>query len=399
VIVVLALLLSLVFATGASGQGEIPPVLDLWVSRPPVPMRADGKTHLVYELSITNLGSDAVTLSRIEVLSEGGAILARYDGGDLDTVLFRPGLPPAPTTRAPGVFPVQSGARTIAGGMRAIAWIWVALDPAATVPGSVRHRVTAETTGAGGVKRTGTIDGVRTEVHRLATPTLAPPFGPGIWLAGNGPSNTSLHRRTILAVNGRARVAQRFAIDWLKFGDNGLPYRGDPRQNASWFGYGEDVLAAADGTVTGVKDGIVENVPLSKPAVPITLETVAGNHVIVEHGRGRFALYAHLQPGSLRVKMGDRVRRGQVLARLGNSGNSDAPHLHVHLCDASSALGCEGLPYAFEQMEVLGTFELTDDLATLKPWSPAPGATRHTRSRELPLENQLVQFPPGPTRP
>jgi murein DD-endopeptidase MepM/ murein hydrolase activator NlpD len=259
--------------------------------------------------------------------------------------------------------------------------------------------VTAETTGAGGVKRTGTIDGMRTEVHRQATPTLAPPFGPGVWYAGNGPSNTSLHRRTILAVNGRARIAQRFAIDWLKFGDNGLPYRGDPKQNASWFGYGEDVLAAADGTVTAVKDGIVENVPLSKPAVPITLETVAGNHVIVEHGRGRFALYAHLQPGSLRAKVGDRVRRGQVLGRLGNSGNSDAPHLHFHLCDANSALGCEGVPYTFEQMDVLGTFELSDDLATLEPWSPVPGAAGSARLRELPLENQIVQFAPAAPRP
>ena len=397
--VVLALLLSLVLATGASGQGEIPPVLDLSVSQPPVPMRADGKTHLVYELSVNNLGSEAITLSRVEVLNEAGTVLARFDGGDLDTVLFRPGLPPAPTTRTPGVFPVQGGARTIAGGMRAIAWIWVTIDPAATVPGSLRHRVTAEAPGAGGVKRTGSLDGVRTEVNRQATPTLAPPFGPGVWFAGNGPSNASIHRRTILAVNGRARIAQRYAIDWLKFGDNGLPYRGDPRQNASWFGYGENVLAAADGTVTAVKDGIVENVPLSKPAVPITLETVAGNHVVVEHGRGRFGLYAHLQPWSLHVKVGDRVRRGQMLGRLGNSGNSDAPHLHFHLCDANSPLGCEGVPYAFEQMEVLGTVELTDDLATLRPWSPAPGVTRHTRSRELPLENQLVQFPPAPTTP
>jgi hypothetical protein len=399
VIVALALLLSLLFTTGASGQGELPPVLDLSVSHPPVPMRADGKTHLVYELSITNIGSDAVTLSRIEVLNESGAVLARYDSGEVDTILFRPGLPPAPLTRTPGVFAVQHDARTIGGGMRAIAWMWVTIDPAATVPGSLRHRLTAETTGAGGVKRTGLLDGVRTDVHRVATPALAPPFGAGVWLAANGPSNTSLHRRTMLAVNGRARIAQRFAIDWLKIGDNGLPYRGDPRQNASWWGYGEGMLAAADGTVTGVKDGIVENVPLSKPAVPITLETVAGNHVIVEHGRGRFGLYAHLQPGSLRVKVGDRVRRGQALGRLGNSGNSDAPHLHFHLCDASSPLACEGLPYTFEHMDVLGAFELGDDLATLAPWRRAPGATPSARSRELPLENQVVQFPASAPRP
>src|SRR5262249_32927219 len=163
----------------------------------------------------------------------------------------------------------------------------------------------------------------------------------GTWYAANGPSNRSLHRRTLLAVNGRARIAQRFAIDWLKLGDDGMLFHGDPTQNANWYGYGEEGVAAADGVVTAAGDGIPDNTALSAArAVPITLETVAGNHVIVEHERGRFALYAHLQPNSVKVKVGDRVRRGQALGRLGNSGNSDAPHVHFHLCDASSALGC-----------------------------------------------------------
>ena len=68
--------------------------------------------------------------------------------------------------------------------------------------------------------------------------------------------------------------------------------------------------------------------------VPITLETVGGNNVIMEIGDGLYAFYAHLQPGSLRVKVGDKVRRGQVLGLLGNSGNSSEPHLHFHICNA-----------------------------------------------------------------
>ena len=282
--------------------------------------------------------------------------------------------------------------------MRAVVYVWVAVDSGA-VPASLRHRAAIETAGPGGAKGTGVVDWIRADLHRQATPNLDPPFREGTWLAANGPSNGSLHRRTILAVNGRARIAQRFAIDWIKLGDNGLPYRGDPAQNASWFGYGEDVLAAADGVVTAVKDKIVDNVPLSTPSVPITLETVAGNHVIVEHGRGRFALYAHLQPGSLRVKVGDHVRRGQVLGRLGNSGNSDAPHIHFHLCDANSPLGCEGLPYVMERFELLGKLEIGDDLRKARPWTPTVGQPADLRTKELPLEDQVVRFSASPSRP
>ena len=130
-----------------------------------------------------------------------------------------------------------------------------------------------------------------------------------------------------------------------------------------------------DGVVTEVKDGIQENVPQEPPAVPITLETVAGNHVIVDLGGGYFGLWAHLQPGSVRVKVGDHVRRGQVLGLVGNSGNSTEPHLHFHVTDASSCLASEGIPYAFGSFEVRG---------------PA-NAGRH--DRELPTEDEVVSFP------
>jgi murein DD-endopeptidase MepM/ murein hydrolase activator NlpD len=85
--------------------------------------------------------------------------------------------------------------------------------------------------------------------------------------------------------------------------------------------------------------GIPENVPLSPThAVPMTLETAAGNHVILSLRNGHYAFYAHLQPGSIRIKPGDRVRRGQVLGLLGNSGNSNAPHLHFHISNGIHGL-------------------------------------------------------------
>lgn len=93
-----------------------------------------------------------------------------------------------------------------------------------------------------------------------------------------------------------------------------------------------------------VKDGLPENVPQQDPAAAVTLDNVAGNHVVLGLDKERFALYAHFQPGSLRVKVGDRVRRGQVLGLLGNSGNSSEPRSHLHVSDGVSPLGSEGVP-------------------------------------------------------
>jgi murein DD-endopeptidase len=133
----------------------------------------------------------------------------------------------------------------------------------------------------------------------------------------------------------------------VKLGPGGRPFHGDKGLNANWYDFGTEVLAVADATVSAAHDGIPENEPSDIRAVPITLDTVGGNYLILDLGAGRYALYAHLQPGSARVKVGDKVHRGQVLALLGNTGNSDAPHLHFHIADTNSPLGAEGLPYSF----------------------------------------------------
>lgn len=105
-------------------------------------------------------------------------------------------------------------------------------------------------------------------------------------------------------------------------------------------------------------------------------------------GNGRYAIYLHMQPGKIRVKVGDKVRRGEVLGLVGNSGNSDGPHLHFQICDANSPLGSEGLPFVFESFEKLGSGELNDSGAS---WKPNSKAEEHRM--ETPLENVVVRFP------
>lgn len=113
------------------------------------------------------------------------------------------------------------------------------------------------------------------------------------------------------------------------------------------------MLAVADGEIVQARDGMPDNIPRTPagftPAVPISMENVAGNVVTIALGNGQFAQYAHLQPGSVQVKTGQRVRRGQLLGRVGNSGDARVPHLHFQVASNPDILASEGLPFLFDQ--------------------------------------------------
>ena len=139
--------------------------------------------------------------------------------------------------------------------------------------------------------------------------------------------------------------------------------------------YGEELLAVADGVVVSVLDDLPDQVPPKLPdPSTITLANVDGNHVVLDIGQGLFAFYAHMKPGSVRVRLGQKVRAGTVLGLLGNSGNSSAPHLHFHLMDTASVLGSEGLPYVLSRFKLAGRIQSTYGIARdeaerqLKEW-------------------------------
>jgi murein DD-endopeptidase MepM/ murein hydrolase activator NlpD len=214
----------------------------------------------------------------------------------------------------------------------------------------------------------------------------------GRWIAGNGLSNDTGHRRSAVPTDGHVRIAQRFATDWVQLGDDGrLARNADMSQNQNYYGYGAEALAVADATVVNVKDGIPENVPQTKKrAVPISQETIAGNYVVLDLGKGRFALYAHFQPQSLRVKAGDKVKAGQVLGLVGNSGNSDLPHLHFQVMNAPSPLGAEGLPYVLASWQLQGVAEVNAEFVRN---GFKPTASPQERKAELAAQNAVVVFP------
>lgn len=373
--------LALCFGMASAQKLSVGIPVDLEIPAAPTPVQADGKVHLLYELHITNFRAKSLELSRVGV-AKGGAdrsFLHSVEGLALKERLVRPG--------APADMPDK---RVIGGGMRAVVLLDLEFQKPADVPRVLIHRLFFKPDEQG---EDIYVDGGEVAVRQAAPIAISPPLRGQGWVALSGMSNTSVHRRTIVVVDGKARIAQRFAADWTRIGKEGLAFSGDPAKNANWAAYGAEVLAVANATVVDVKDGIPDNDPTAaKKAVPINLETVGGNYVILDLGGGNFAFYAHLQPNSIRVKAGDRVRRGQTLALLGNSGNSDAPHLHFHVSDGNSPLAAEGLPY------VLDAFDFQGELPSKKllaegGWTAWLATKAEKRQFEIPTENAIVRFP------
>jgi len=354
------------------GRAQTPSALPVDIQIPVAPrsFASKGQVNYVYEIYLTNFDrrGRTLTLSSVQVLGDEGKQLTTFSGEQLAKGLMQPGLIEGADVR-------QLGA-----GRRAVFFVWLAMAESEPRPASLRHRFEITIEGVAGDNH---VECCQTAVPRDAPLVIGPPLRGGGWLAGNGPSNSSEHRRALVTVDGRAYLAQRFAIDWIQFGKNGELGLGKGAENRDYFAYGAEVLAVAAGRVCGIKDGIPENKPESL-AVPITLETIAGNNLCLELGGGRYAHYAHLQPGSFRVKIGDRVKPGQVLALLGNSGNSDAPHLHFQITDGPNTMASEGIPYLLPSFVEEGEG---------KDFKFTPASVPTTWRNQLPVDGMVVRFP------
>ena len=165
-------------------------------------------------------------------------------------------------------------------------------------------------------------------------------------------------------------VPEEFALDIVKAGADGRTYRHGGSQNAQFHAYGADVVAAADGEVSSAITGAKERVPLLRAPGESMQDYfgrvgaqqarnmaegdvgMAGESVVLDHGGGEYSVYAHLKPGSLRVKPGDKVAAGRVIGQLGSSGNSTEPHLHFQVCDRPNVLLCAALIPTFDGIEI-----------------------------------------------
>jgi murein DD-endopeptidase MepM/ murein hydrolase activator NlpD len=169
----------------------------------------------------------------------------------------------------------------------------------------------------------------------------------------------------------RWAVNQSFALDLGRIGQNGLSYKGRGTRMRDFHAYGAPVLAVADGEVIEMRDDMPDSIDLLRQAgesIESQMQRVlarqdawmaeggrdiVGNYVMIGHADGVYSVYAHLAPGSVAVKSGDNVRGGQRIGAVGSSGSSTEPHLHFHACDRPALLHCEGLPIAFEELEIV----------------------------------------------
>ena len=335
----------------------------------------DGMEHVEYVLMVTNVFADPVTLTTVTVLDPTGKELARIDGATLAAATQ------ALLTRTPA--PVVNPSASVAISMD------VALKPG-TVPKRVTHRIEYTLPDPAHAVLIGetVVAGPEVAIDRGASIVLAPPIAGDGWLISSGCCSPNVHRDTRLAINGsRIETSETFAIDFARVRDGGI-YEGNGAQNEQHYAFGADVLAVADAKVVSVHDGEPEQLPDVKQ-VPTKQSDFGGNVVILELEPNVFALYAHLQPGSITVARGDTVKVGQPFAKLGNTGPSSGPHLHFGLLAKPDVFAGRSLPFVFDRFTKVGTIDFDASTGDHLAISPASKPVR----RAYPLYLGIVDFP------
>lgn len=323
---------------GASAKLPFPPIqLDIHTPFEPMLFPSGGFNYVVYELHFKNYTAEPLALQKLEIVDPGrtpGRTIAVFADAQLYERLL-----PIGADKIDRDHPLE-------GGKSAVAFICIAFDDTDPAPAKLSHRVLVGDSLA---------EGPSIGIRHAGLKVLAPPVMGTDWIADNGPSLDSHHRTGLFVAGGRARISRRFAIDWKRVKQDAT-YLGDARDVHSYHSYGEKVFAVADATVAAVTDGLPDNVPRTAAgfgtAVTLTMENVAGNAIVLDLGDGQYAYYAHLQPDSVRVKVGDRVRRGEALARIGNSGDSRWPHLHFQVATSPHILDAEGVPFLVDSYRV-----------------------------------------------
>ncbi len=349
----------------------------------------DGRQHVVYELVLTNANATLATLQKLEVLDalDPAKVLATYEGKDLLPQLRTTGNTAAETAEIE-----FNGTRLFL--------IDLELDSKAIPPRRLLHRVQL-LGGSSPSHKPATPEPLSYTAApidlRSGLPVIGPPLVGNGWIAANGCCGvTGVHRSSSLPVNGRIYFAQRFAIDWMRLDPSGRLVHDDSSDVRNYTCYGADVLAVADGKVVGMLNTLDDQKPGTLPdPKTINVENVDGNHVVLDLGHGVFAFYAHLQKNSVQVAVGDRVKRGQVLGKLGNTGNTSAPHLHFHLMDGPSVLGSQGLPYEIDSFVLTGQIPITKfDAApgVEGDWSEGLFPTPSPRKNQYPMDLAVVDF-------
>jgi hypothetical protein len=358
----------------------------------PIPVPAtDGKDHLAYELQLTNTLGQDVTLTSVAVVA-GDKTLLTLSGDKLAYRTRVMGNPAAPVTK-------------LGPGQGAFVWLDVAVEKPAdgtspNIPANLAHAIGISMAeplpGVFPTTMTETVAPVTVQTRKPVV--IAPPLAGPNWLDVDSCCDMGAHRMAMNPLNGQLWAAERFAIDYLQLGPDGRIFTGDKTKPVSYPCFGADIHAVADGPVVAVVDGLPEQVAGTNPT-GLPLDQYAGNHIVEDIGGGNYALYAHLKTGSVKVKPGDQLKTGQVIAALGNSGNTSAPHLHFHVMSTPEPLRSNGLPFVFSSFKldsrVVSVESLDPVLEEGKPAQLQPGFATRDETDVSPLTLDVMSHATG----
>jgi len=173
----------------------------------------------------------------------------------------------------------------------------------------------------------------------------------GAWWAVQAGDWSDFHKTEV--------YSQPFAVDFVKLGPEGRTHQGTGRVLSDHNSWQQPVYAAAGGKVAYVCFDMPDMAPGAIPDQAVMrgdMRRLLGNAVAISHANGEFSYYAHLQQASLQVNEGEFVRRGALLGRVGNSGNSPGPHLHFHVMNGPNLFIDQGLPIQFSHFEAGGQY-------------------------------------------
>lgn len=191
----------------------------------------------------------------------------------------------------------------------------------------------------------------------------------GEWLSPNTPG-------TKIPSHGTNQLGTRYAydfiqVDWSRVGKPAyrvslMQYLLSGVPLSEYYCWGQEVYSPCDGIVIAAEDGYVENVKTNllldmsnayknaryfDPAKD-DIQSIAGNYIIIQYSENVYAAICHLQAGSIQVSVGENIKTGNIVGRVGHSGNSFAPHLHFQLMDSNDIATANGIPCAFKKYEI-----------------------------------------------
>ena len=336
----------------------------------PVPA-TDGLIHLAYVAQATNTqGTPADIASVVPVdplagFSPTGRNLITDEQGRSVAGKVKLFVTPPPDDTLPDdgpeVEPVPGFSTRVPAGNAGLMFFDVTYTDSVQVPRLLAHAITLATPSG----RPGTP--ALTNPVPVGCKTLAvlhPPLVGQGWLAAGGCCTyAAYHRIAVPPINGIPQAGEEFAIDFTQLGPDNTCCHGPPQSLSSWWGYGTPVLAAGPGVVVEAVDGLPDQQPVGTIAPNLPIADYGGNRIIEDIGGGRYILYAHFEPGTIPagVRQGARLSAGDLIGRVGNSGNSTSPHMHFQLMDAPSPFDATGLPFVFDTQLLEGTVSETEE--------------------------------------